>query len=177
MSVLSEENQSGLVLEIQRLSTEDGPGIRTTVFMKGCPMHCVWCHNPESIKTQPQIQWIGSRCIGCRSCLTECKQNALLFTADGIVIDREKCLGCGACADVCPANALELLGKTWRAADLAEEIRKDSSFFQISGGGITISGGESTLQYKFVSELLRLLKEDGFSYSHRHMWDNQPGCF
>ncbi|MBI9046788.1 MAG: glycyl-radical enzyme activating protein [Anaerolineaceae bacterium] len=156
------ENLNGVVLEIQRLSTEDGPGIRTTVFMKGCPMHCIWCHNPESIETSPQIQWIESRCIGCQSCLSVCQQTALQSNAEGILIDRQKCLKCGSCAIACPTNALELLGTTWSVSCLAKEMMKDSAFYQSSGGGITISGGESTLQYAFVSELLREVKEHSF---------------
>ncbi|MEZ4550735.1 MAG: 4Fe-4S binding protein [Desulfobacterales bacterium] len=86
------------VFEIMRMSTEDGPGIRTTVFFKGCSLRCAWCHNPESISSKPQLQWVGSRCIGCRTCLSVCRENALAFSDSGMTIDRTRCTGCGDCA-------------------------------------------------------------------------------
>ena len=150
---------TGTVLEIQRMSTEDGPGIRTTVFMKGCPMKCLWCHNPESISPLPQTQWIGLRCIGCNTCLDICLNHALSRTEKGIIIDRDGCKGCGSCAEACPGNALELIGKEWTVNDLVHELVKDREFFTQSGGGVTISGGESTMQWKFVAELLKELKQ------------------
>lgn len=153
------EEKTGVVLEIQRLSTEDGPGIRSTIFMKGCSLRCQWCHNPESISPKLQLQWISSRCIGCKTCLKVCQNSALLLEPYGIDIDRSKCLGCGACAEACPTNALELLGKHWKAQDLAREVLKDRVYFEKSGGGVTISGGESTLQYNFVARVLRILKD------------------
>ncbi|MBN1316991.1 MAG: glycyl-radical enzyme activating protein [Anaerolineales bacterium] len=152
---------TGLVLEIQRMSTEDGPGIRTTVFMKGCPMMCQWCHNPESISPLPQVHWIGIRCIGCRTCLEICPNHALTMTNDGLVIDRSVCVGCGECATACPSTALELLGKRWDVEALAKELLKDREYFQQSNGGVTISGGESTLQWKFVASLQKTLKKEG----------------
>jgi pyruvate formate lyase activating enzyme len=152
----------GTVLEIQRMSTEDGPGIRTTVFMKGCPMHCLWCHNPESISSKPQIQWIGIRCIGCRTCLSACPNSGLYLSEEGMAIDREKCASCGTCTEECPSTALELIGKDWAVSDLMDELLKDSAFFAQSDGGITISGGEATLQWRFVSELLKGIKSQGF---------------
>ena len=100
----------GTVLEIQRMSTEDGPGIRTTVFFKGCSLRCIWCHNPESISPKPQLQWVGSRCIGCRTCLDVCPNKALSAGENGIIIDRDRCQACGKCAEECPSTALELMG-------------------------------------------------------------------
>ncbi len=151
----------GTVLEIQRMSTEDGPGLRTTVFMKGCPMQCRWCHNPESISPLPQTQWIGSRCLGCRSCLGACPAGALTAPPHGLALDRSRCRGCGTCVEACPSGALELLGKSWAAADLAYELLKDREYFKQSGGGVTLSGGEATLHWPFVAALLTQLQQAG----------------
>jgi pyruvate formate lyase activating enzyme len=149
------------ILEIQRMSTEDGPGIRTTVFFKGCNLKCTWCHNPESISPRPQIQWIDSRCIGCRTCLAACPRQALLLTENGLAINRDLCDGCGVCAEECPATALELLGTTWTLTDLVREVEKDRSYYDSSGGGVTVSGGEPVLQSRFVARFLEKLKQDG----------------
>lgn len=151
----------GTVLEIQRMSTEDGPGIRTTVFMKGCPLSCTWCHNPESISPRPQVHWIGSRCIMCKMCMDVCPENALYLDEGGIEVNRELCTGCGRCADECPSTALELLGRKWTIHELVAELVKDRAFFEKSGGGITVSGGESTLQKEFVTGLLKSLRGQG----------------
>ncbi|MGD8404429.1 MAG: glycyl-radical enzyme activating protein [Anaerolineales bacterium] len=151
---------TGTVLEIQRMSTEDGPGIRTTVFLKGCPMKCPWCHNPESISPKPQIHWIALRCIGCRSCLKTCSLGALTMTDTGLEIDREVCTGCGDCAEACPSTAIELLGSEWEVDALAKELLKDREYYMQSSGGVTVSGGEAMLQWKFVSSLLQVLKDE-----------------
>ncbi len=150
-----------LVLEIQRMSTEDCPGIRTTIFFKGCPLSCAWCHNPESIPRAPQIHWIGSRCIGCRLCLAVCPRGALSANGDGISVDRTVCAGCGACAEECPSTALERLGTRWDVDVLADEAAKDRVFFERSGGGVTLSGGEPTLQPDAAEALLRALRARG----------------
>ncbi len=152
----------GTVFEIQRMSTEDGPGIRTTVFMKGCSLKCRWCHNPESISIKPQIHWIGSQCIGCKTCIDVCNESALSLSSHGMIIDRDRCNGCGVCADECPSTAMELMGSRWTVEALTNELIKDKSYFEKSGGGITIGGGESTLQTAFVSKLLKDLKRRGF---------------
>jgi len=161
MPKAAETPQEAMVLEIQRMSTEDGPGIRTTVFLKGCSLKCAWCHNPESISQRPQLHWIGNRCLGCRTCLETCPNQALALTASGMVIDRERCQGCGACADACPSTALELLGQTWPLERLVNEVIKDKAYFDKSGGGVTLSGGEPTLQAEFAAALFKALKERG----------------
>lgn len=158
---MSMPGTGGTILHLQRLSTEDGPGIRTTVFFKGCPLRCGWCHNPESISPYPQVQWLENRCIGCRTCLAACPVGALRMTPDGLVRDREICRSCGSCAEACPANAHELLGHTVTAGELARELIKDQVYFEKSGGGVTLSGGEPTLQPAFALELLRELRAAG----------------
>lgn len=152
---------TGRVLEIQRMSTEDGPGLRTTVFFKGCSLSCSWCHNPESISPHPQIHWIDSRCIACKTCLDMCAKVALSLAPEGIRIDRSLCDGCGACVDACPSTALELLGRQWRIADLVHEVLKDRVYFEKSGGGVTVSGGEPTLQSGFVSDFIKQIRAQG----------------
>jgi pyruvate formate lyase activating enzyme len=151
----------GRVLEIVRMSTEDGPGIRTTVFMKGCALKCAWCHNPESVSPHPQLCWLGNRCIGCKTCLSVCPEGALELSAAGMTIDRLRCTGCGRCADECPGTALELLGKIWRAEELVNELIKDRAYFETSGGGVTISGGDPTMQSEFAAAVLKGLREKG----------------
>ena len=126
------------ILEIQRMSTEDGPGLRTTVFFKGCTLNCLWCHNPESISPHPQVHWISNQCIGCKICLEVCPEGALTFTLDGNRIDRNLCNGCGRCAEECPGGALALLGQSWEVDDLFQEILKDRAYFETSGGGVTL---------------------------------------
>jgi len=154
---------TGRILHLQRLSTEDGPGLRTTVFFKGCPLHCAWCHNPESISTKPQTQWFAVRCLGCNTCLEACPNGCLTRTEISLVIDRACCQGCGKCAEACPASAIELLGKTMTVDELLAELLKDRAYFEKSGGGVTLSGGEPTLQADFVEALLRGLKANGIS--------------
>lgn len=153
---------TALILHLQRLSTEDGPGIRTTVFFKGCSLHCWWCHNPESIAVYPQVQWIENRCIGCNICLSTCPNGALSRLLDGTIhIDREICQGCGACAAECPANAMELLGVRVSLDELTHELLKDRAYFEASHGGVTASGGEPSLQASFVSALFANLQSYG----------------
>jgi len=149
------------VLEIQRMSTEDGPGIRTTVFLKGCSLKCTWCHNPESISMQPQVHWIGSRCLGCRTCVSVCPSGSLSLTGIGMEINRSTCDGCGICARECPSTAMELLGKEWALDDLTNEVVKDKAYFEKSKGGITVSGGEPGMQSAFVAMFLKSLRERG----------------
>lgn len=148
------------ILNIQRMSTEDGPGLRTTLFAKGCPLTCAWCHNPESLSGDYQIEWLGERCIGCETCLAVCPRNALRLTEKGLVIDRTRCDLCLLCAEECPTRAIETRGEERTVDDLLEELIKDSAYFG-RDGGITLSGGEIMNQAVEAAELLRNLKERG----------------
>ena len=157
-----QKNITGTILRIQRMSTEDGPGIRSTVFFKGCPLACVWCHNPESISLGLQIHWERIRCIGCRSCIDACVTGALAATEAGIVIDRSACDSCGACSQACPSTAMEIYGETCNLNDLVREVLKDEAYFnKKSGGGVTLSGGEPTMQPLFAKALLSTFKQAG----------------
>lgn len=148
-----------LTSNIQRFSTEDGPGIRTTVFFKGCPLRCVWCHNPEGLSPRPELMWYDVRCIGVRDCITACPVDALELTSQGMRIDRAKCTACGDCATACPTGALEIIGREWTPEELFAEVRKDTVFYETSGGGVTLSGGEPMAQADFVLALARLCRE------------------
>ncbi|RLI47980.1 MAG: glycyl-radical enzyme activating protein [Candidatus Thorarchaeota archaeon] len=151
----------GYITNIQRCSTEDGPGIRTTAFFKGCPLKCLWCHNIETISPDPELIWHGIRCIGDQACVRTCPEHALELTPEGMKIDRELCTVCGACVEVCPSTALEILGERWNAEDLVEELARDTVFFQTSGGGVTLSGGEPMYQADFAVAVAKGLKEKG----------------
>lgn len=156
------ESKQGYLFEIQKMSTEDGPGIRTTVFFKICPLRCVWCHNPESLYKKPSIQWFKVKCIACGTCVEICKQKALKLDEEGMRIDRDKCIACGECVEACPGTALRMLGKYWDLEDLVKEVAKDRAYYLKSGGGITASGGEAAVQTDFVVEFFKRCKEEGF---------------
>lgn len=149
-----------LILDFQRMSTEDGPGLRTTLFVKGCPLKCRWCHNPESILPKRQTEWIKVRCIGCVECVKTCPEKALSAKEDGIVIDRAKCVACGKCVEACPTGAMEMKGANMSVDEVFAELVKDKAYFGAKGG-VTLSGGEIMLQAAAVRELLKELKEAG----------------
>ena len=142
------------VFNIQRMSTEDGPGLRTTVFVKGCGLECRWCHNPEGISPNPEIVWHGPKCIRSRECDGACPEDAILRSGDEIEIDRGRCTVCGDCVDQCPSGALEQWGTRWSLDDLVSEVAKDRSYFETSGGGVTVSGGDPALYTPYVAAFL-----------------------
>ena len=154
-------NASGTVFDIQRFSLHDGPGIRTIVFLKGCPLSCKWCSNPESQNMKPVIMYKKNECLHCGRCINACSRKAISFE-NKTFIDRSICTGCGECANACPAGALVVKGKTMTVQQLIRELKKDATTYRRSGGGITLSGGEPLVQYEFAAELLRACKAQGW---------------
>lgn len=150
------------VLDIQRMSTEDGPGLRTTLFLKGCSLRCDWCHNPESIDSRPVVQWSSHRCIGCDTCRGICESGALIHEAERIRIDGSSCTLCFACVDACPSGALQVKGELWTGEELLQELLKDRVYFG-EQGGITISGGEPLIQTEAVLWLLENIRREGLN--------------
>ena len=155
-------NLTGSVFDIQRFSLHDGPGIRTIVFLKGCPLSCLWCSNPESQNRKPVILYKASDCLHCGRCITVCKRGAI-SPGCKTWIDRDKCSGCGECVNACPAGALVLKGRTMSVQQVIRELKKDATTYRRSGGGITLSGGEPLVQYRFASELLQACKGQGWN--------------
>lgn len=152
---------TGTVFNIQHFSLHDGPGIRTVVFLKGCPLDCIWCHNPESKAFSPQLLFSKEKCVNCGKCAQVCP-HACHITGDERKFNRENCINCGKCADVCAADALILSGKEQTTAEIMAEISKDDIFFG-DDGGVTFSGGEPFSQPKFLLGLLKACKEKGYS--------------
>jgi len=145
----------GRIFDIQRFSLEDGPGIRTTVFFKGCPLRCEWCHNPESQSPQPELLFDPNLCLLCRACLTVCPTGAHSFSQDSThTFDRGRCTACGRCAAVCPSRALQLAGREVTVAEVMVEIERDDFYYRHSDGGVTLSGGEPLAQPEFALALL-----------------------
>lgn len=147
------------ILNIQRMSTEDGPGLRTTLFVKGCTLSCAWCHNPESINPASHVEWIGVRCIGCRGCIAVCPQQGLELDENG-VHNTKPCTACGTCVEECPTGARELKGIVMSTEELFKELIKDRAYWG-ENGGVTLSGGEILAQSEEAEKLLRLLHEEG----------------
>lgn len=154
---------SGTIFNIQKFSVHDGPGIRTTVFMKGCPLRCRWCSNAESINPTPEPGIIVERCTGCGECVDTCPENTIAINDGKVSIDRSICTACKQCIPSCPEEAITIYGETVTVNEVLKEVLKDRSFYSGSGGGVTVSGGEPLKQPEFVLELFRNCKEEGIS--------------
>ena len=149
-----------VISDLKHFAVHDGDGIRTTVFLKGCSLKCLWCHNPEGIGFKPQIAYHENKCIGCMECAAVCPTGAHGM-GDMHTFSREKCIGCGACEEACLGGALKFYGKTVTVEELLPELLEDQAFYDNSGGGVTLSGGECLMQADFCAELLKALKEKG----------------
>ena len=151
------------IFEIKRFAVHDGNGIRTTVFFKGCPLKCLWCHNPEGIGFKRQLAFYENKCINCGECAAVCPVGAQKITAAGHTYNREECVLCGSCEGACLGNALKVYGKIMTVEELMQILLEDKSFYDNSGGGITLSGGECLCQPDFCAELLKNAKENGLN--------------
>lgn len=150
---------SGVIFDVQRFAIHDGPGIRTNVFMKGCPLRCWWCQNPEGMSLEPQVIYFDFKCIHCHLCQDACPRGAIkLSEGDEHWIDRKLCDGCGICADNCPSGALKIVGKVYTVEQLLEEVKRDVPYYDSSGGGVTFTGGEPLFQPRFLAEVLSACK-------------------
>lgn len=155
------KGQKGIVFNIQGYSIHDGPGIRTTVFLKGCPLRCFWCQNPESQAMKPEILLNKSICTLCGRCVKVCPAGASGIAEKSSIIDRNECTGCGRCVEDCPVQARSLVGKYLTVAEVVTEVLRDRKFYETSGGGVTLSGGEPTMQPEFALNILKSCKEEG----------------
>ena len=150
-----------MISDIKRFAVHDGDGIRTTVFLKGCPLKCVWCHNPESIDFKPQLAFYKNKCIDCGECVSVCPSGAHKIIPKGHIFERDLCVACGKCEKICLGEALKFYGKEMTVDELLPLLLEDKDFYETSGGGVTLSGGECLMQADFCEELLKILKENG----------------
>ena len=173
---MSDKETKGIIFNVERMALYDGHGIRTTVFLKGCNMNCKWCHNPESINKNSELMFDSRKCIKCRSCETVCEQGVHQFKNGEHIVDRKKCIACGKCAEVCPTKAVEICGREVTVGEVIDIIIRDKIFYEVSKGGITISGGEPLVQRNFTFDLLRGAKSLGISTildtNGNWSWDN-----
>jgi glycyl-radical enzyme activating protein len=149
----------GIIYDIQRFSLHDGPGIRTTVFLKGCPLRCAWCCNPESTHPEPQLSYDETKCLQCGKCAEVCPKDALRLVSGRLKVDHELCDACEKCLIVCPSGAMKILGSSMDSEEVMEIILRDSRYYSASGGGMTLSGGEPLFQFEFTAELLQKAKD------------------
>ncbi len=154
-------NNSALIFNIQNYSLHDGPGIRTTVFFKACPLSCKWCHNPESLSKEIQMVRNDSNCMLCGACVVVCPTEALEMTDEGVQFDRDKCITCGKCEKVCSYDAIKIAGKEYSVDEVMKKILKDKVFYEESGGGVTFSGGEPLMQAEVLAEIAKECKKQG----------------
>jgi pyruvate formate lyase activating enzyme len=159
---MSPVSRPPLITRIQRLSMDDGPGLRDVVFLKGCRLACPWCHNPEAQRAEADILFFPERCIGCHACVDVCPHEAVV-PREGYRRDRSRCQECGLCAETCPARAVEMVGLAYAPEALAELLARDGLYFENSGGGVTFSGGEPTLHLEYLAAVSVLLKARGIS--------------
>lgn len=156
-----DESLTATIFKVESLNTHNGPGYRTVVYFKGCPLSCQWCHNPESISPKKEVWVVNSKCIACESCVAVCPVDALSMTGDGIKVNRNKCVGCHICADICPSKAIEKLGEDYSVDKLFKRILGDKPFWEASGGGVTLTGGEPGIYPSFLKAFLKKCKEEG----------------
>ena len=153
--------ERGLVFNLQKYSVHDGPGIRTTVFLKGCPLCCAWCHNPEGIAARPELLVLESRCATCGACREACPFGAVAVGTGALPTDLPDCTRCGACVEACPSGARQMAGREWTVDEVLTEVMADRIFYDDSGGGVTFSGGEPLAQPRFLRALLQAARHDG----------------
>jgi len=158
-----DSSTQGTIFNVQHYSIHDGPGIRTTVFLNGCPLRCLWCQNPESQSLRPQLFFSKEKCTGCGTCVKVCPEEAIHITGDRAWTDRERCQGTGKCIEACPNEARNIIGRHISAQEVFEEVAADAIFYGKSGGGVTLSGGEPLFQPQFVINLLKLCREASIS--------------
>lgn len=162
-TLIDRSGASAWITDIQRFSVHDGPGIRTIVFFKGCPLSCKWCQNPETQRIEPEIMYSPDACVGCWECTKACPRQAIEVTESGVVFHRDRCNHCGACAGVCGPEARKLVGREWPLDEVVRVVLADRVFYKNTKGGLTVSGGEPTMQAEFVQRLMRAVKTEGIN--------------